>query len=91
MKYPEAKVAVDKEWEKLENLPAWHVPHVMSKKKDHPIDTKRGKDSSFWDDDGLMSVQNYGVGAKDLKIQRSCGSSRWRLDWWLWLLAVFTE
>ena len=30
---PAAKAAVDKEWEKLENIPAWNITKVRSKKK----------------------------------------------------------
>ena len=31
MKIPDAKAAVDKEWEKLEQLPAWQMTNVKSK------------------------------------------------------------
>ena len=33
MKIPEAKAAVDKEWEKLEKIPAWDLTKVRSKKR----------------------------------------------------------
>ena len=33
MKIPDAKAAVDKEWKKLETIPAWHVRKVKSKKE----------------------------------------------------------
>ena len=33
MKIPAAKAAVDKEWEKLENIPAWDLTKVRSKKE----------------------------------------------------------
>ena len=33
MKIPDAKAAVDKEWKKLENIPAWDVRKVKSKKE----------------------------------------------------------
>ena len=32
IRLPDAKAAVDKEWEKLENLPAWKLDKVKSKK-----------------------------------------------------------
>ena len=32
MKFPDAKAAVDKEWETLEKLPAWQMTKVRSKK-----------------------------------------------------------
>ena len=33
MKIPDAKAAVDKEWKKLETLPAWRLEKVKSKKE----------------------------------------------------------
>ena len=33
MKIPAAKAAVDKDWEKLETIPAWDLTKVRSKKK----------------------------------------------------------
>ena len=33
MKIPAAKAAVDKEWEKLEKIPAWDLTKVRSKKR----------------------------------------------------------
>ena len=33
MKISDAKVAVDREWEKLEHLPAWQVTKINSKRK----------------------------------------------------------
>ena len=33
MKIPDAKAAVDKEWEKLETIPAWNLRKVKSKKE----------------------------------------------------------
>ena len=32
-KIPDAKAAVEKEWEKLEKIPAWHVTKVRNKKE----------------------------------------------------------
>ena len=32
MKIPDAKAAVDKEWKKLETIPAWQLKKVKSKK-----------------------------------------------------------
>ena len=43
MKIPEAKAAVDKEWEKLEKIPAWDMTKVRSKKE--VIDEARTKDA----------------------------------------------
>ena len=33
MKIPDAKAAVDKEWKKLETIPAWNLEQVKSKKE----------------------------------------------------------
>ena len=33
MKIPAAEAAVDKEWEKLEKIPAWNLTNVRSKKR----------------------------------------------------------
>ena len=41
MKIPAAKAAVDKEWEKLEKIPAWDLTKVRSKKE--VIDEARTK------------------------------------------------
>ena len=35
MKIPDAKAAVDKEWEKLENLLSWQMTKVKSKRRGH--------------------------------------------------------
>ena len=43
MKIPAAKAAVDKEWEKLEKIPAWNLTKVRSKKE--VIDEARTKGS----------------------------------------------
>ena len=32
MKIPDAKAAVDKEWEKLEKIPAWQLTKVRNKR-----------------------------------------------------------
>ena len=34
MKIPAAKAAVDKEWEKMEKIPAWNLTKVRSKKRE---------------------------------------------------------
>ena len=41
MKIPEARAAVDKEWEKLEKIPAWNLTRVRSKSE--VIDEARTK------------------------------------------------
>ena len=55
MKIPAAEAAVDKEWEKLEKIPAWNIAKVRSKKE--VIDEARtsGAKSSFCLPDGHLS------------------------------------
>ena len=67
MKIPAAKAAVDKEWEKLENISAWNLTKVRSKKE--VIDEARtsGAKSSFCIIDGHMSFENAQLVAKHPK------------------------
>ena len=48
MKIPDAKAAVDKEWEKLEKLSAWQMTKVTSKRGGHPGSTERAMNSPFF-------------------------------------------
>ena len=48
MKIPNAKAAVDKEWEKLEKLPAWQMTKVKSKSRGHSGSTKIAKNSPLY-------------------------------------------
>ena len=71
MKIPAAKAAVDKEWEKLEKIPAWDLTKVRSKKKE-VIDEARTKGAkvhfaSLMD----MSFEECRIGGKTPKIQTS--------------------
>ena len=57
MKIPAAKAAVDKEWQKLEKIPAWNLTKIRSKKE--VIDEARtsGAKSSFCLADGHLSFE----------------------------------
>ena len=63
VKIPDAKAAVDKEWEKLEKLPAWQMTEVKQQKKGHPRSTERAKNSPCCCADGHPSSQEWGVRA----------------------------
>ena len=63
-KIPDAKAAVDKEWNKLETISAWQLNEVKSKKGSHPRGTKRQQESPLCCIDGHMSSQELGVGTK---------------------------
>ena len=57
MKIPVAKAAVDKEWKKLETIPAWNLEKVKSKKGGYSGSTKRQMESPFCYTDGHMFPQ----------------------------------
>ena len=67
MKIPAAKGGVDKEWEKLEKIPAWDLTKVRSKKE---------RKSSFCLTDGHLSLKECRIGEKAPKIPRSSCTSR---------------
>ena len=46
MKIPDAKAAVDKEWKKLETIPAWNLEEVKSN-KELLLETHRQQEKSF--------------------------------------------
>ena len=45
-KLPDAKAALDKDWKKLETIPAWQLDKVKSKKGGYSRGTKRQKERS---------------------------------------------
>ena len=61
MKIPDAKAAVDKEWEKLEKLPAWHLNKVKSKEGGYSGSRKRQKESPICHIDEHLSSQKCRV------------------------------
>ena len=70
MKIPDAKAAVDKEWNKFETIPAWNWEKVKSK-KDIILEAQRDKkESPLCHTDGHMSPQDRGVRTQITEIQR---------------------
>ena len=57
IKIRDAEAAVDKEWEKLEKLPAWQLNKVKSKEGGYSGSRKRQKESPICDIDGHLSSQ----------------------------------
>ena len=57
MKIPDAKGAVDKEWKKLETIPAWDLREVKSKKGGYSGSAKRQNDGPLCFIDGHMPPQ----------------------------------
>ena len=56
MKIPDAKAAVEKEWEKLEKIPAWQLDKVKSK-KEVTLEAQRQKERPLFYIDGHLSSQ----------------------------------
>ena len=82
MKILDAKAAMDKEWEKLEKLPAWQLTEVKSKKEVSLEAQKRLKESHLGYIDGHMSPQKRGVGTNITAQKQSrapCHCERFRL------------
>ena len=71
MKIPAATAAVDKEWEKLEKIPAWDTTKVRNKSDVIDEARKEGHKSSLCLTDGHVSFEEYRIGDKAPKIQRS--------------------
>ena len=65
MKIPDAKEAVDKEWEKLEKMPAWQQTKVRNK-----------NEVISGVVDGHLSSPEFGVGTTVSEIQRPSGTPR---------------
>ena len=78
-KKPDAKAAVEKEWETLEKIPAWQLTKVTNKKE--VIDGMKEK-SSFRVINGSLSSQKFSVGAEMSKVQRQSCVQRWHCERW---------
>ena len=71
MRIPDAKAAIDKEWEKLEKLPAWQMTKVKSKKEViHEAQNEGRTVRSLCYADGLRSRQKLEL---DQKFQKYKG------------------
>ena len=81
MKIPAAKIAADKEWEKLEKIPAWGKTKVRN--KSDVIDEARiGRKVHFASMDGPLSFEECLIVDKAPKKQRSsCTPKRHRERW----------
>ena len=74
VKIPAAKTAVDKDWEKLEKIPAWDLTKVRSKKE--VIDEARTKGAKVHFASLMDICEECRIGAKTPKIQRSSCTPR---------------
>ena len=67
MKIPAAKAAVDKEWEKLEKIPAWDLTKVRSKSEVIDEARKEGRKVHFASLMDLCHLKNAELEAKHQK------------------------
>ena len=79
MKIPDAKAAVDREWEKLEKLPSWQMTNVKSKTEVILETRKKAKNSPFRCADGHLSSQQCEVGAEVSKNTGAAVSKTFRV------------
>ena len=79
------KAAVDKEWHKLNNLPAWRESKVKSKKEDIEQAQKEGKTVRFATLMDSCHLKNSEL-EKVPNIQRQCSLTWRRSEGWLWLV-----
>ena len=81
-KIPDAKAAVEKEWEKLEKILAWQLAKVRNKKEVIEEARNKGRQRSLRVIDGSLSSREFGVGASISKVQKQS-----RTPWMtLWLM-----
>ena len=74
MKILDAKAAVDKEWEKLEKLPAWQLTTERNKRRVILEAQKEKRTAHFCVIDGHLSCQKCGVGAEVSKSTKAASS-----------------
>ena len=70
--YQMQRAAVDKEWEKLEKMPAWHITESHSKKEVIQEAWKQGRTVHLATLMDTSHLQELGLGAEIPKIQRTC-------------------
>ena len=76
MKIPAARAAVDKEWEKLEKIPAWDLTKVRSKKEVIDEARTKGRKVHFASLMDICHLKDGRIGGKAPKIQRSSCTPR---------------
>ena len=86
MKIPAAKAAVDKEWEKLEKIPAWNLTKVRSKSEVIDETRTKGAKVHFASLMDLCHFEECRIWDKEPKIQRSSATPRRHCERWFWIL-----
>ena len=86
MKIPDAKAAVDKEWEKVETLPAWQLEKVKSKKEVIKEAQKNNNKVHFASLMDLCHLKNSELEPQFQKYKRKGCASRRHCERRLWSL-----
>ena len=89
MKVPDAKASLDKEWKKLETVPAWKVEKARSKKEVILEAHRDKKKVHFCFIDGHVSPEECGVGTKTPEVSRTNRAPRGPCQRRLWSLRSF--
>ena len=76
MKIPAAKAAVDKEWEKLEKIPAWNLTKVTSNSEVIDEARNKGRKVHFASLMDICHLKNAELETKHQKKQRSSCTPR---------------
>ena len=71
MKNPDAKAAVDKEWNKLETIPAWQLDKVKSTKEGCSEGTERQTKNPLCYIDGHMSSRKCRIRVQVLDVHKN--------------------
>ena len=82
MKIPAAKTAVDKEWEKLEKIPALDLTTVRSKKRGDRWSKDDGRKSSFlphWWTSVIWRMPNRRQSTKNIKVELYSEATLWKM------------
>ena len=80
MTIPDAKAAVDKEWNKLTNFPAWQDSKVKSRQEVIEQAQQEGKTGHVCNAFGLMPPQHLWFGNEIPKMQKQCCTTRRRCE-----------
>ena len=86
---PDAKEAVEKEWEKLEKIQAWQLTKVRNKKEVIAEARNKVKTVPFCVVNGSLSSQEFGVGTSIAKLQRSSRTPRWHCERWRSIRSIY--
>ena len=85
-KFRDAKAAVEREWEKLEKIPAWQLTKVRNKKKVIEEARNHGKKVHFESLMDLCHLKNSELEPQFQKLQWQSRILRWHCKRWFWFV-----